>query len=231
MTAPALRSLRLEQGGRDLLVLLPGAYMRPEDFVAAGFFEMVETHLPTLDLCAVDLDLAIISSGQALSAVRHDILEPARPHYRQLWLGGISLGGLLALAQAADQPQSIAGLCLLAPYPGSRLTSGAIKAAGGLANWQATAEQLTDPEFRVWHWLKSQQTPPHPTPTAALPATCPVFIGYGTEDRFADGMRQLADCFPPSARHTVPGGHDWPAWQQLWAAFVRSAHFAPHFFA
>ena len=67
MTAPALRSLRLEQGGRDLLVLLPGAYMRPEDFVAAGFFEMVETHLPTLDLCAVDLDLAIISSGQALS--------------------------------------------------------------------------------------------------------------------------------------------------------------------
>jgi hypothetical protein len=218
-TNPTLRSLRLEHGGRDLLVLLPGAYMRPEDFVAAGFFAAVEAAGTNLDLCAVDLDLVSISSGQALPALRRDILEPARARYRHVWLGGISLGGLLALCQAServanDNAPGIDGLCLLAPYPGSRLTSNAIAAAGGLADWQASAEQLADPEFRVWHWLKSP------------PASLPVFVGYGVDDRFAAGMQQIAQCFPPTARCTVPGNHDWPAWQQLWETFLASGHFA-----
>jgi len=208
----SLRTLRLEQGGRNLLVLLPGAYMRPEDFIAAGFFQRVEMCQPTLDLCAVDLDLEKISGGEALPALTREILEPARQRYRRVWLGGISLGGLLALGQAADQPDSIDGLCLLAPYPGSRLTTNAIQAAGGLETWQATAEQLADPEFRVWHWLKS-------------PPALPVFVGYGSADRFADGMRQLAERFPPAARHTAPGGHDWPAWQLLWEDFLAAGHF------
>lgn len=231
MTTAPLRSLRLEQGGRDLLILLPGAYMRPEDFVAAGFFDLVAKQLPNLDISAVDLDLASVSGGLALTAIRRDLLDPARESYRQVWLGGISLGGLLALAQAAEQPDSIAGLCLLAPYPGSRLTTGAIKAAGGLAQWQATPEQLSDPEFRVWHWLKFQKTSQQTLQQNAADSTIPAFIGYGTEDRFADGMQQVADCFLPSTRHTVPGGHDWPAWQQLWTAFITSPHFAPQFFA
>lgn len=211
---PTLRKLRLEHGGRDLLVLLPGAGMGPEDFVTAGFFASTRTRAPGLDLCAVDLGPDSISSGQALPAVSREILEPARARYARVWLGGISLGGLLALCQAADHPHSVGGLCLLAPYPGSRLTQGAIREAGGLANWQATAEQLADPEFRVWHWLK------------APPADCLVYVGYGTEDRFADGMAQIAGCFPPASQRTVPGGHDWPAWQLLWEDFLASGHFS-----
>lgn len=208
-----LRSLRLERGGKDLLVLLPGAYMRPEDFVAAGFFIRAETRQPGLDLCAVDLDLERISGGEALPAVHREILAPARRDYRRVWLGGISLGGLLALCQAADHPDSIDGLCLLAPYPGSRLTTNAIRAAGGIDAWQATPEQLSDPEFRVWHWLK---TPP----------TLPAFVGHGRDDRFASGMQQLAERFPPDCRHTAPGGHDWPAWQLLWDDFLAAGHFS-----
>jgi len=98
----------------------------------------------------------------------------------------------------------------LAPYPGSRLTTNAIARAGGLAHWQATPEELTDPEFRMWRWL--QKPPPD----------FPVFVGYGTEDRFAEGMQQIAECFPPAARHALPGDHDWPVWQLLWERFLDS---------
>lgn len=204
----ALRHLDLQHGGEHLLVLLPGAYMQPEDFVQAGFFAAVAARKLSLDLCAVALDVATLTAGEALSRLQHEILEPARADYRHVWLGGISLGGLLALCQAAEQPQTVDGLCLLAPYPGSRLTANAIDRAGGLDAWEASPEQLADPEFRAWRWLKS--------PPAALPA----FVGYGTEDRFADGMRRIAECFPPHARCTVPGDHDWPAWQQLWEHFL-----------
>ena len=46
------------------------------------------------------------------------------------------------------------------------------------------------------------------------------------EDRFATGMAQIAGRFPPAARHAIPGGHEWPVWQQLWEHFLDLGHFA-----
>lgn len=198
----------------DLLVMLPGAYMRAEDYAAAGFFAAVESRRLVLDVVAVDLDLEAISAGEALPAVYDDVLVPARTRYRRVWLGGISLGGLLALAQAAAAPESIDGLCLIAPYPGSRLTLNAIDRAGGLDAWTPSAEELADPEFRVWDWLRR--------PPAALPA----FVGWGGDDRFAAGMAVIARRFPEAARCTLPGGHDWPVWARLWERFLDRNHFA-----
>ena len=108
------RTLRLEQGADELLVLLPGAYMKPEGFVAAGFFSAVQRRQLALDVTVVDIDLATISGGQALPAIRAGVIAPARPRYRRITLGGISLGGFLSLALAADHPGEIDGLCLLA---------------------------------------------------------------------------------------------------------------------
>ena len=213
MTLP-LPTIRQTNGAPNLIVLLPGAYMRAADFVTAGFFAAVAQRQLALDMVAVDLNLAGISDGSAMAAVQAEILAPARQQgYQQIWLGGISLGGLLALCHNADTPGCVDGLCLIAPYPGSRLTTNAIARAGGLQAWQATPEELTDPEFRLWRWLKNP------------PAGLPVFIGYGSADRFASGMQQVAACFPPAARHVLPGDHDWPVWQALWGRFLDCQHF------
>lgn len=209
-----LRTLDLVRGGDTLLVLLPGAYMQPEDFVAAGFFTALQKRGLALDLRIVALDVETITGGAALALLQQQILDPARADYRRVWLGGISLGGLLALCHAADTPGSVDGLCLLAPYPGSRLTTAAIDRAGGLDRWQASAEELADPEFRMWRWLQNP------------PAGLPIFVGYGREDRFAAGMQRIAERFPPAARAVVPGGHEWPVWQQLWEHFLDLGHFS-----
>lgn len=204
MSTP-LRVVRRSAGPADtLLVLLPGAYMAPEDFLAGG----VDAAPGRFDLALPALDLAVISGGTALAAVHGDVLAPARAGgYQRIWLGGISLGGLLALAYAADGLGPVDGLCLLAPYPGSRITQAAIAAGGGPGVWAPTAEQLADPEFRVWAWLPRR------------PASLPVFCGYGAADRFADGMAGLAATLavPAAVR---PGGHDWPAWTALWRDFL-----------
>ena len=86
--------------------------------------------------------------------------------------------------------------------------------AGGLDRWQATPDELADAEFRMWRWL---QRPP---------AGLPIFVGYGSDDRFAAGMAQIAGRFPPAARHAIPGGHEWPVWQQLWEHFLDLGHFS-----
>lgn len=210
----ALRTLRHDGGGDSLLVLLPGAYMTPEHFAANGFFADADVRHLKLDIVAVDLGLDAVSSGDALPAVIEQILVPARARYRHVWLGGISLGGLLALGLNADRPGLVDGLCLIAPYPGSRLTTNAIKRAGGLDVWQPEDLDLGDPEFRIYRWLK------------APPAGFPVFVGYGSEDRFAEGMQVIAERFPAATRCALPGDHDWPAWRQLWEHFLDLGHFA-----
>jgi len=200
-------------GAPNLIVLLPGACMTPEDFESNGFFDAVSIRRLALDVIAVDLDLSTISGGSVIGELHRLILESRRGCvYQKIWLGGISLGGLLALAYCADMPCHVDGLCLLAPYPGSRLTTNAIARAGGLARWQPKSHELADPEFRIWDWLRK------------APVDFPVFIGYGSEDRFADGMKQIAGCFPPGASRAISGGHDWPAWKALWENFLDS-HF------
>jgi len=204
-----LRTVSRTSGAPNLIVLLPGAYMTPEDFERNGFFDAVTRRRLALDVIAVDLDLSAISDGSAVRDLHSMVIEPGRRDgYKQIWLGGISLGGFLALACCTDMPGHVDGLCLLAPYPGSRLTSNAIARAGGLTRWQATPDELADPEFRIWRWLRQ------------APVDFPVFIGYGSEDRFADGMKRIADCFPPVASMALPGGHDWPVWRALWENFL-----------
>ena len=208
----ALRAIRQETGAPDLLVLLPGAQMRPEDVAESCFGEVAQRGL-ALDLVAVDLGPDTVCGSAPLDALQAQILAPARPRYRRIWLGGISLGGLVALAHAADTPGSVDGLCLIAPYPGNRLTLNAIERAGGVDAWQPARDALADPEIRVWNWLKA-------------PPRLPAFVGYGSEDRFARGMQVLAGRFPPDAHHTVPGGHDWPTWRRLWADFLDLGYFS-----
>lgn len=195
-----------------LVVLLPGAYMTPCHFLEAGFATALEASRADADLALPAIDLAAITDGSALPRLREEAMEPARRQgYESIWLGGISLGGFMALAYADRYPAEIDGLCLLAPYPGSRITMGQIAAAGGVGAWEATEKQLEDPEFRVWRWLQSR------------PAELPVFCGYGRDDRFATGMAMLGATLPGPSVHTIAGGHDWPVWQNLWQTFLQGS--------
>ncbi len=195
-------------GANTLLVMLPGALMTPHHALQAGLVEAVAQRGLALDLIVPDLHALEGCNRAALHTLQADILAPARGHYQHVWLGGISRGGQLALSCLAEQTAQVNGLCLLAPYAGSRLTTNAIRRGGGINAWQASAEQLQDPEFRLWQWLKRPDI------------QGPVFMGYGLQDRFADGMALLAERLPTASHCTLPGGHDWLAWLPLWGRFL-----------
>ncbi|GAA6143098.1 hypothetical protein [Hydrogenophaga sp. 5NK40-0174] len=198
------------RGAQTLLVMLPGAYMKAQDMVEAGCFSAMDAKDVDLDVCVPALDLSTLSAGLAMPMMEQTLLAPARSTYSSVWLGGISLGGELAMWQAATQPQTVDGLCLIAPYPGSRITLNRIEASGGVDAWEPTPAQGQDPEFQVWQWLK------------APPARLPVFVGYGTDDRFALGMGKVASRLSHGHCSLVPGGHDWGAWLALWQTFLDS---------
>lgn len=200
-------------GADSVLLMLPGALMTPQHMVQAGLFAEVEQRGLALDLIAPDLHAEGADNQLALRCLEQDWLAPARERYQRVWLGGISRGGQLALSCLAGRTGEVHGLCLLAPYAGGRLTTNAIDRAGGLGAWQAGPDQQTDPDVRLWQWLKQ------PLPQV------PMFMGYGAQDRFADGMRLLARHMPEATHITLPGEHDWAVWLPLWQRFLSLGHF------
>ena len=202
-------------GARTIrVVLLPGAYHSLEEFRSAGFDQALRDRTLSLELILAAPELAHLDDRRWLGELQHEVISPARERGGELWLGGISLGGFMALRFAAEGDgegaAALDGLCLLAPYLGSRIVAAAV-AAQGLANFRAGALRDDDDERRVWRLVQRLPT---------MPQAPRVFLGLGSEDRFADTQRLLADALPADSTLTLAGGHDWPVWRSLWDRFL-----------
>ena len=193
------------------MVWLPGAYHAAQDFLTAGFVDAVRARRLDLDLIFVDMELAHVGDRSALARLRSDIVLPARAAGIALWMGGISLGGLIALDYAASYPDELDELCLLAPYLGNRILTAEILQAPGLQAWQPGELAETDEERRIWRYIKTRR--------ADAP---PLYLGFGAQDRFSEAHKLLADTLPAHAVNVIAGGHDWATWSRLWENFLDS---------
>lgn len=191
------------------MLMLPAAYTGPEDFVREGFATAVRARGIELDLVFAQPALAHLTDNSIVDELHRELIAPARARGCALWLGGISLGGFIALRCAAQYPQDIAGLCLFAPYLGSHIMTGEIARARGAHSWEPGETPDDDHERRVWRFIKTRN-----------PDAIPIHLGLGREDRFADRHALLAAALPASDVEWVSGAHDWPTWRRLWESFL-----------
>jgi pimeloyl-ACP methyl ester carboxylesterase len=206
MASPARRA-------PTLLVLLPGALQMPETLLEEGMAAAVRARGLAVDIALVDPGLRTINEATdgSVAARLASLLAPARQDYSMLWLAGVSLGGFMALAHAARHPDHVDGLFLLAPYPGNRLLTGAIDAAGGPVAWAAEGPaNAADDEENAWRWLAHNGRAGRPE----------IHLGHADADRFAGGQRLMAQLLPPERVALIAGGHDWPSWRTLWNNFL-----------
>jgi pimeloyl-ACP methyl ester carboxylesterase len=192
------------------IVLLPRAYHELEEFVRAGFDQALRDRGLAAELILADPELAHLSDRSWLARLQAEVIAPARERGGALWLGGISLGGFMALRFAAEARAAFDGLCLLGPYLGSRIVATEVAAHDSLASWQPAALADDDDDRRIWDYVRGLRA-------AAGPR---VFLGFGSEDRFADTQQLLARALPASTTRVIPGGHDWPVWRRLWHNFL-----------
>ncbi|MCB1906690.1 MAG: hypothetical protein KDH15_04915 [Rhodocyclaceae bacterium] len=198
------------RGADSLMVLLAGAYDDPRCFVdldlpahcrGAGF---------DAALCLLRTDLAAVAEGRMVGALHQQVIAPARAAgIRRLVLGGISIGAMTALQHQDAYPDSADELLLLAPYPGNREITGTIQASGGVRAWQPATLPDDAGELRSWRALQR---------IAARQS--PVWLGFGSDDRFAEAHRMMASALPPTRVCTLPGGHEWAVWCRLWQCWL-----------
>jgi len=67
---------------------------------------------------------------------------------------------------------------------------------------------VSDDERRLLAWLRSYR--------AESPGALPIYLGYGTEDRYAGAGIMLAERLPANHVVAIKGGHDRPTWTSAW---------------
>ena len=114
--------------------------------------------------------------------------------YSEIWLAGVSLGGMGSIAYACRHEAEIAGVMLLAPFLGVRGVDRRPELLGTLSRHRASERRLPD-----------------------------MHLGYGTRDRYARTSAMLERWLPAGRTTTIDGGHDWPTWIALWKIMLARA--------
>lgn len=204
---------------RTLLVALPGAGDRAQDLIDQQFVRALRERQLPVDVFAVDVQLDNYLDGNVVRQLADKVITPAQEAgWHSIWLMGISLGGMGALAYVRERPRDIAGAILLAPFLGTRGLIAEVTRAGGLDLWHPGAIAQGDEERHLVAWLKYKQAGDLDTP--------PVYLGYGHEDRFAAASQLLSQRLLAERIVTAAGGHDWPTWLALWCRMLDRRVFA-----
>ena len=199
---------------RALVIMLPGAGDRVGTYDEHGFIAMMRDSGMDVDMLEVDAHYGYYKSRTLLERMEQDVLAPNRDKYDEIWLVGISMGGIGALLTAWTYPEDVDGLILMAPYLGRRKTLKQIGDAGGLAAWQPPAE-VDDERWDVEIWRMLKQI------SEAKAGTPDLYLMYGEDDFGIRAHDLLAAALPSERVRTAPGGHAWTTWTTLWTALMQ----------
>jgi pimeloyl-ACP methyl ester carboxylesterase len=203
---------RVPEGDRRLFIFLPGRRDRARDFGRHGFITLARAHVPRLDCVAVDATIGYYLDGSAPDRIQREIIVPARAlPYNEIWLVGVSMGGMGAFWHHSRYPGEIAGLILLAPFVGDdRKLFTEIDTAGGATAW-AKAQPVNNPKRKtdyqreLWRFLGTIPSLPEPQPQ--------IWVAYGDRDRLRPGIERLRTVIPPARLLQLPGAHRWQTWK------------------
>jgi pimeloyl-ACP methyl ester carboxylesterase len=203
-----VKPAQIVRHGEPHAILLGGGFTEPDDFVREGFVARLLAQYPHAGVTLDAMPMALFADGSAVDRIAASVEAARTGRARRIWLAGISLGGLGALAFTAQHAGDIAGLVLMSPYPGTRLVQREIEDAGGLDAWSAHAQPF-DLERETWLWLAQ-----------GGPGAPPTYLFFGNGDRFIEGQRRLAQAMKPVRHREIEGGHEWSDWGRMWDLFL-----------
>ncbi len=205
---------------RCLVLMLPGFGDSAEAFAKHGFIDALRVRNLPVDTLAANATFGYYARRTIVARIESDILGPARTAgYEQIWLVGLSMGGIGSLLVARKHTSELAGILLVAPFLGDDDVIEEIRAAGGVLRWRPPAHIDPEDDYQrdIWRWIKGGLEKPGTTPS--------IYLASGDQDKGFPAHRLLGAALPPERRFRTRGAHDWGPWSILWADFLDHSDF------
>lgn len=201
------------------VIVLPGRGDNLDSLQRRNLAGVIQRYWPDADVILTGLTLPFYRQGRATARLHEEVVVPTRERgYREIWLLGISLGGMGAILYEHEHPGEVDGIVLLSPYLGEAALQDEIRNASGLAKWVPGPRQALGPdtfERELWRTLKQWQNDP-------VRARA-VWQGYGTEEPFRVPIALMLPALPTEHVLPMPGQHDWNLWIPAASALLERA--------
>ena len=195
--------------GKTLVVLLPTVAGNGKLYKQRGLIDLCRKHGVIVDIMAINVQPTLYLNKRIVEKMKRRVIDPAKSRgYESIYLFGTSLGGHAVLLYAMEHPDDIEGLFLFAPYISDPFVTNIITRAGGLKTWDLCPPYAWEYSCDLWKSIRAYVSDPE--------RRASTFLGYGTEDRFVESSRILANVLPRGNVFTTPGGHSWTTWHTLW---------------
>lgn len=206
---------------RTLIVFLRGKSGSHRSFESSGFVDELHKQGLPVDVVAPNTHFGYYMGRSVVDRLKADIIDPAKSSgYKRIWLVGVSLGSIGSLLYLDSHPDDIDGVCLIAPYLGNSRILDPVEAAGSLQKWQPRSPDAgKDWQQQIWQILKDIQAEGFQTP--------PVYLAYGTDDRYQRAHKLLSANMPEDQIFRVEGGHDFVTFAEAWKALLENGIFTP----
>lgn len=184
-----------------LVVLLHGRGGAADNFVKYGAVEQIMNCQPKANIVGVDSHFAYYRERIIEERLREDVVKPAlESGVKQVWLLGISVGGLGSLVYRLRYTDDIEAVILMAPYLGEW------DELEAYAQNPQLARTTGDPEFiEIWDGI------------TGIPLDDPaITLAFGEDDDNNSQHRWLAGLLDENRVISGPGNHKWSSWQKLW---------------
>lgn len=204
-----------------LVIFIPGMLDGPDTYREHHFPDALLSSGAQCDSVAVDLHFRYYSEGGVADMLYEDVLAPAVARgYQEIWLVGISMGGLGTTMLARAHPELIDGVVLLSPFLGDEALIREIDAAGGLEEWSPPdplPATMTDSNYTLFLWAFWRGLIDDPE---SMPE---VYIAWANGEALEPGARLLAAALPEGHVLNGDGAHNWATWGPLFQRVLATA--------
>lgn len=200
---------RAERKSDRLIIFLPGLYDTAETFKEEDFFVLARKAGVEADMLAVGIHVGHFINRRMIERIEQDVFFPTQNQgYKNIWLVGMSLGGLNSLEYFRTHEGDICGVVALAPYILNESLISEIEQESGTDVWQPRLGEYKDViEKRIqklWLWLKNKTD------------ASKIYLGYGDKDVYSSSHRVFAKYLNKNNVIEVEGKHNWKTGKKIW---------------
>ena len=200
---------KAEKKSDKLIIFIPGIYDSVDKFKREYFFSDAREAGIKADMVAININAGHLAERVMIPRIRKDVFRLIRNDgYKNIWIVGVSIGGLSSLVYLQHHEKDLCGVVVLAPYLADDRLIEEVRKFGGIKKWLPAAEEIKDSIDEqinsLWSWLIIKNNFSN------------IYLGYGKQDRLIIGSHLLETFLEPSHVVSMDGEHDWDTGRKLW---------------